>query len=120
MLGYCGINCDACPAYQGTITTNLRLLEKASADYGKDGQTFKDWVCLGCAPADQGFLATYCAGCKIRACAVGKGVQNCAACGDYDACAKMRKFLETEPEALTERMAWLRERFISGRSGSGA
>jgi len=114
MFGYCGINCDACPAYQGTITTNLELLEKAAGEYWTGAYSAKDWVCLGCTPADQGFLATYCAKCKIRACAIEKGVQNCAACDDYDSCSKMRAFLETEPEALTQRMAWLRERFMSG------
>jgi len=118
MLGYCGINCDTCPAYRGTITTDRELLEKAMADYGKEGQTIEDWVCLGCTPGDQGFLATYCAECAIRACAVERGVQNCAACEDYDGCEKMRAFLETEPESLATRMAWLRSRF-TGSDGTG-
>lgn len=116
MLGYCGINCDACPAYQGTIATNSELLEKAAADYGPGSQSTEDWICLGCTPADQGFLATYCAKCKIRACAVEKGVQNCAACDDYDSCSKMLEFLKTEPEELTQRMAWLRGRFVAKES----
>ena len=114
MLGYCGINCETCPSYQGTVTTNRELVEKALADFGNEGQTLGDWVCLGCTPADQGFLATYCASCKIRACAVAKGVQNCAACGDYESCSKIGEFLKTEPQSLTERMAWLRERFVRG------
>ena len=113
MLGYCGINCESCPAYRGTVSTDLELLEGAAADYGSGTQTYKDWVCLGCTPADQGFLATYCASCGIRACAVGKGVQNCAACDDFDSCAKIRAFLETEPAGVTQRMAWLRERFLT-------
>ncbi|MFC2077807.1 DUF3795 domain-containing protein [Candidatus Bipolaricaulota bacterium] len=120
MLGYCGIDCAACPAYRGTVTTNPELLEKAAGEYEAGAFSAEEWVCLGCTPADQGFLATYCAKCKIRACAVEKGVQNCAACDEYDSCSKMQAFLETEPESVTQRMTWLRERFLSvpGRSRS--
>jgi hypothetical protein len=112
MLGYCGINCDTCPAYQGTITTNLGLLEKAAGDFWDGAYSAKDWVCLGCTPADQGFLAKFCAKCRIRSCAIEKGVQNCAACDSFDACAILREIMESED--LTQRMTWLRERFVAG------
>ena len=111
MLGYCGINCDTCPAYQGTVNTRIDLLEKAVSEYGKGKTTTQDWVCLGCPPADQKILAAYCATCAIRACAIDKGVQNCAVCAEYETCEKIQQFLEGDAEGLRQRMAWLRERF---------
>jgi hypothetical protein len=111
MLGYCGINCDTCPAYQGTVNTRIELLKKAAQEYGEGKTAAKDWVCLGCSPADQKILATYCATCGIRTCAIDKGVQNCAACTEYDTCEKIKQFLEGDAEELRQRMGWLRERF---------
>jgi hypothetical protein len=119
MLGYCGINCEACPAYQGTVTSNQQLLEKASAESGKEAASIRDWVCVGCTPADQPFLATYCAGCSIRTCAIEQGVANCAACDAYDVCSRIRDFMGTEPAELARRMGWLRDRFLTGRANPG-
>ena len=113
MLGFCGINCETCPAYRGTVTTDRSLLEKAAAEYGGAEQTFKDWICLGCTPANQGFLATYCAACAIRKCAIERKVQNCAACDDFESCTKIRSFLDTNPVGVAERMTWLHERHLS-------
>lgn len=117
MLGYCGIDCDACLAYRGTVTSDSELLERAAGDFWHGAYSAKDWVCLGCTPADQGFLAAFCAKCGIRACAIDKGVQNCAACDDCESCDQLRDFIageESEPLAL--RMTWLRERFTTGRA----
>ena len=111
MLGYCGINCDTCPAYQGTVNTRVDLLKKAVSEYGKGKTTTNDWVCLGCSPADQRILAAYCVDCAIRACAVEKGAANCAVCAEYETCEKIKRFLEGGGEALRQRMAWLRQRF---------
>ena len=111
MLGYCGINCDACPAYQGTVNTRMDLLEKAASEYGKGKTTAHDWVCLGCSPADQKILAAYCATCAVRDCAIGKDVQNCAVCAEYETCEKIQQFLEGDSKELRQRMGWLRERF---------
>lgn len=112
MLGYCGVNCDACPAYRGTVTTSLELLEQAAGEYEQGTIAAEEWVCLGCTPADQPFLAKYCARCKIRACAIEKGIGNCAACDEYDACTRLHQFMESAE--LAQRMAWLRKRFVAG------
>lgn len=122
MLAYCGINCDECPAYQGTVSTDIGLLEKAAGSSWSGAQNAADWACLGCTPADQGFVARDCAACKIRGCAIVRGVQNCAACGGYESCKLMRDFLNgeseprcNEPEKLRTRMAWLRGRFLGDK-----
>jgi hypothetical protein len=120
MLGYCGINCDECAAYKGTVSTDIGLLEKAAGSYWDGAYSAQEWVCLGCTPADQGFLAKYCATCKIRDCAIGMGVQNCAACDTYESCEMLKDFIKGENEALCKRMEWLRGRFLALRTERSA
>jgi len=120
MLGYCGINCDDCTAYKGTVATDLALLQKGAESYWNGAYSAQEWVCLGCTPADQGFLAKYCATCKIRLCAIEKGVQNCAACPEYETCQPLKEFVQGESQALAQRLAWLRARFKSLQSEAGA
>jgi len=114
MLGYCGINCEECPAYKGTVTTDMSLLEKAAAKFSNGAYTAQEWVCLGCMPADQPFLAKSCAKCEIRVCAIAKGVPNCAACTDYASCQQIKDFMEGG--ALAQRMDWLHARFLAFRT----
>ena len=113
MLGYCGINCDECAAYKGTVNTDVGLLEKAAGSYWDGAYSAPEWVCLGCTPEDQGFLAKYCATCKIRGCAIEKKVQNCAACDGFESCQMLKDFIKGENEALCRRMEWLRGRFLA-------
>ncbi len=120
MLAYCGINCDECPSYKGTVTSDISLLEKVAGSLWDGAPNASDWVCLGCTPADQGFLAKDCSMCKIRDCAISRGVQNCAACLNYECCKLIQDFIkgESEPrcsdlEALSKRMKWLRSRFLA-------
>jgi hypothetical protein len=122
MLAYCGINCDECPAYKGTVTTDIDLLEQVAGKFWDGVHSASEWVCLGCTPADQKILAKDCATCKIRDCAITKGVQNCATCSDYESCQLMHDFIKGEseprcnqPETVHKRMEWLRERFLSYR-----
>ncbi|MEW6229718.1 MAG: DUF3795 domain-containing protein [Bacillota bacterium] len=115
MLGYCGINCNECTAYKGTITGDISLLEKAAGSYWGGAYSAKDWVCLGCRPADQPILAKFCAECKIRKCAVGRGIQNCAACAHFENCSQLHDFIKGESEALVQTMTWLRQRFLDGQ-----
>ena len=111
MLGYCGINCDECAAYKGTVSTGIGLLEKAAGSYWDAAYSAQEWVCLGCTPADQGFLAKYCETCGIRACAIERGVQNCAACSEFAACDRVQTFIGGESKEVAQRMTWLCERF---------
>ncbi len=113
MLGYCGIDCSECKAYKGTVQTNVALLEKAAGDYWDGAYGAQEWVCLGCTPSDQKFLAKYCATCAIRTCAIDKDVQNCAACDEFESCAKIKDFIAGESGALVQRMDWLRQRFLA-------
>ena len=110
MLGYCGIDCQACEAYKGTVATRIDLLEKAAGSYWDGAYSAQEWVCLGCTPADQGILAKYCATCGIRGCATKRGVQNCAMCTDSEGCERLKTFIAGESKELAQRMDWLRAR----------
>lgn len=116
MLGYCGIYCDECRGYRGTTRGDMALLESLAERFGNAP---KDWVCLGCQPAEQPFLSTFCGGCRIRACAIGRKLPNCAACPDYEGCAQLHDFIKAESEQVVCTMALLRERFLAGRTGAG-
>ncbi|HOQ98833.1 MAG TPA: DUF3795 domain-containing protein [Anaerolineae bacterium] len=114
MLGYCGIHCDECRGFRGTVGGDMALLESLAERFGNAP---RDWVCLGCQPAQQPFLATFCAGCAIRACAVARELPNCAACGDYEGCTRLHDFIQAESEQVVRTMALLRERFLRGQAG---
>jgi hypothetical protein len=118
MLGYCGINCTECSAYKATVTTDQKLMQHVATTFGDGKGTHKDWVCLGCQPAEQPFLATFCASCKIRDCAIEHGAENCAACSEYDECERLHEFIKTEDAAVATRMQWLRDAFVA-RTGPG-
>jgi hypothetical protein len=112
MLGYCGVYCDKCRAYRGTVSGDMALLEQAAGSFGNGQFAAADWVCLGCQPADQPFLARFCAQCKIRACAVEKQVPNCAACASYDGCQLLHDFIKNEGEEIVRTMALLRQSYL--------
>jgi hypothetical protein len=111
MLGYRGVNCPECSSYTTTTSADKDLLEKAAARSRASAHRAPAWGCLGCAPAGQQFLSKFCATCKVRACAIEKKLQNCAACAKYDACAEIKAILARESKELGLRMTWLRGRY---------
>jgi len=116
MLGYCGINCDECSAYKGTVNSDMSLLEKVAGKFWNGAYSAKNWVCLGCKPADQQFLAQFCSKCEIRACAIDRKIQNCAACEDFENCAKLHDFIQGESEEIVMRMELLRGCYLERQS----
>ncbi len=100
LIAYCGLVCSDCPAYQATQSGDDEALAKVAAQWSVE---FKEEIrpeaclCDGC-PSTSGRLVGYATQCKIRACAIGRKVKNCAHCADY-ACEELRKFFETAPNA---------------------
>ncbi len=113
MLGYCGICCENCSAYRGTVGGDVSLLEKLAAKLWDGAYSPGDWVCLGCLPADQPILSKYCGQCRIRLCAIGKGLPTCAVCPDYDGCSQLHDFINKEGDEVVRTMALLRQRFLA-------
>jgi hypothetical protein len=102
IIAYCGLNCSECPAYVATQAGDPAALERVAAQW-REAFDMPDLsvemvICDSCLPQDGGRLSGYCATCAIRACAVERGVANCAHCADY-ACEKLTGFWAHAPEA---------------------
>ena len=100
MIGYCGIDCGACPALIATRNNDDELRAKTAAEWSKAfGHDMKaeDIDCTGC--PTEGKHIYYCdAMCEIRKCARSRELENCAVCGDYS-CEKLDGFLKNVPDA---------------------
>jgi len=102
MIAYCGLVCSECPAYVATQADDSEALQRVAAEWGKETNkplTAADCLCDGCL-SDSDRLFGYCSKCKMRACAMERGVATCAHCDDYG-CEKITGFLEHAPEAKT-------------------
>jgi len=95
MIAFCGLDCAACEAYQATQSgdeaAKQAVVEKWRTEFNHPDMTLADVVCDGC--PGTGRLVPYCHECPIRACAVARGVANCAACEEYETCEKLNGFL---------------------------
>lgn len=100
IIAYCGIDCNACPAYVATQNDDEVLRAKTAKEWSalyKAERTVEDINCDGC-PNDSGRLFAYCGACEVRRCAREKGVATCAVCPDYS-CARLDEFCALMPTA---------------------
>ena len=100
LIAACGLDCAQCEAYQATQANDLLALEavavKWSKEYNASGLTADNVQCDGCMTA--GRKVGHCSECKIRLCAIERGLANCSACPDY-ACEQLTGFLQMVPQA---------------------
>ncbi len=100
MIAYCGILCSDCPAYLATHRDDddqrRMVAERWSREYGTEIKP-EDINCGGCLPG-QAIYFSHCSVCDIRACGLGRGVDNCAYCDDF-ACERLEGFFKLVPEA---------------------
>ena len=101
IVAYCGLVCSECESYVATQANDLEALERvaqhAREAFGMEDATAESTMCDGCL-TDDGRQISYCAQCKIRACAVERGVVNCAHCEDY-ACELLDEIFGHSDEA---------------------
>jgi hypothetical protein len=100
MIAYCGIDCEECGALHATRENNDQKRTEVAATWSKEYNADikpEDINCEGCL-SEGGTLFNHCFTCDIRQCGRGKGVANCAHCGDY-ACEKLMDFFGSVPEA---------------------
>jgi len=102
IIAYCGLNCAGCPAFVATQSGDPAALERVAAEwrvaFNAPEMTAESIICDGCLASIDGRLAGYCSMCEIRACAIERGVVNCAFCDDFG-CAKLEGFLTQAPDA---------------------
>jgi hypothetical protein len=100
MIGYCGINCTKCPAFEATQKNDddarARVAQEWSQHFGADLKA-EDINCEGCL-TDTDRIFNYCRVCDIRSCAGERELVNCAYCGDYG-CEKLTKIHDMVPDA---------------------
>jgi hypothetical protein len=99
MIGICGDNCIFCPRYLATQSGDSKELEKVKELWVRLGLRepnfpTQDIACYGCKPENN------CAYSEVRACAYGKGVENCGLCNEYP-CGQLLAVFE-KSEELTE------------------
>ena len=101
IIAYCGLICTDCPAYIATQADDQAALEKVAAQwreaFNAPDITADSIICDGCL-GEAGRKCGHCAECEIRACAVERGIVNCAHCAEY-ACDKLKGFFGFAPEA---------------------
>lgn len=113
LIAACGLDCAQCDAYQATQSNNLLALEAVverwSQEYHATGLTVENVQCDGCMTA--GRKVGHCSECKIRLCAIERGLENCSVCPDY-ACEELNAFFQMVPQAQLKldslHKAWLR------------
>ena len=97
ILSYCGYRCDLCPAHRGNLKDDDDR-RKVSEDWIKyyDLKVEPCEVdCDGCVAASEAPNPN----CKVRPCAMERGVENCARCDDF-VCEKIRRQIDAvEPIA---------------------
>jgi hypothetical protein len=99
MVAYCGLVCSDCPAYVATQANDQDGLERVAAqwreDYGAPGITVESVICDGC--VTEGRKCAHCFECAIRACGMGRGVENCGHCEEYG-CEKVAGLFAMAPD----------------------
>ncbi len=105
MIAICGLVCTACEGYLATQANDQawkeRLAEKARTEYGAKDATADNVTCDGCIAVGKR-LSGYCLTCEIRACGLGRGVENCAECAEFETCEKITGFMQMVPEAKAQ------------------
>jgi hypothetical protein len=100
LISACGLDCAKCDSYIATQANDLAALEQIAAKWAKEynapGMTALSVQCDSCMA--EGRKIGHCAECKIRACVVEHGLENCSACPDY-ACEQLTAFFQMAPQA---------------------
>jgi len=88
MIGYCGYRCGQCAARSDDPEIRQRLVDGWRKIFGHEMYTVDNVRCDGC--KGNGRLADK--QCQARPCAIERGVDSCAECGDF-VCDKVRGLL---------------------------
>ena len=98
-LAYCGLVCEECPVFQATKNRDEVHKRWLAAEYSSEELCFstRDMTCYGC-HSQQRLESRMCRGCRVRACAVTRPIENCAHCVEYP-CRLIERFISTETDA---------------------
>ena len=100
MTAFCGLDCSRCPSFLATQNDDDRARAATAAMLKKRyGLNLRpdEINCDGCR-STAGRRLSYCRTCAVRACAMDREVETCAACPDQP-CEKLQAFHAFSPEA---------------------
>ncbi len=106
-LAYCGFDCTKCPIFIATKDNNKNELKNIKHRLEKNNHermTIEQIKCKGC---KSNIIYKYCKECKLRQCAVSKGVITCALC-DFKKCSEVEKIYQYNKK-IFEQLTKLRE-----------
>ncbi len=99
IIACCGLVCSECESYVATQQGDMARLAQVAAQWSQEygvSLAAEDCLCDGC--LGDGRQIGHCAECRVRLCAVERGVVNCAHCADYG-CATLADFFQYAPAA---------------------
>lgn len=99
MIAYCGLDCSTCDALLATTTDSDEKRKETAREWSRLYQADikpEQIHCDGC--KSDGVKFFHCGNCEIRSCCLSKGVDHCAACGDY-ICDTLAGFIKLAPQA---------------------
>ena len=92
MIGYCGLDCEACEAYIATVNDDQEKRTEVAKKWSEmyDAPILPEHInCEGCR-AD-GVKTFFCTNqCEIRKCALGKGFETCGDCAEMAGCKTVK------------------------------
>ena len=97
---YCGVNCEKCKVYIGTMADNDKIKQEFATEwsilYKRDFKK-EDMVCKGC-KSDTVFAL--CSLCDITSCNISRGIENCEDCKEFP-CERIQRFFNYHKENNT-------------------
>ncbi len=120
MTAVCGLPCGTCPIRLATFEPDegerrrlrAEIARQCVEEYGMQLAVADITDCDGCRAG--GRLFSGCRQCRVRPCALARGLESCAFCDDY-ACDLLREHLAREP-ASREPLERLRQEWVGGRA----
>ncbi len=96
LVGACGLYCGECEVYvafsEGDLDKQEEIAEFISLQFGATVGS-EQIMCGGCRGPEE---IAFCAGCKIRPCAIRRGIVTCAECDEMDSCEILGAMLATD------------------------
>jgi hypothetical protein len=109
LISACGLECSDCAAYIATQKDDAKAVSAVAAKWSQlfDASVADDAVwCDGCMTGRDRLCANA-EECDVRACVRKRGLDTCAACGDY-ACDKLEQLLAVVGPGARETLESLR------------
>ena len=95
----CGLICSECESYRATQANDAQAIRRIAREwsdtFGRELDPDYIW-CDGCM-ADSARKCGYVSTCDVRTCAVRRGLESCAHCGDY-VCERLEGFFKMAPQ----------------------